>query len=137
MRRMLAIGMLGLVLALGTTGCSSDLVCPAIGWNNTVQVDASAFGDAVLVQLCVDAGCSAGPGEEPAPSSDMGMPVHAEDGVFNLSMTAPEEATIRVYDAAGTLLQESGHEIEWTHSTEACGGPGVAAPITVIPERPS
>lgn len=123
--------MVGLVLALGSTGCSSDAVCPAIGWNNTVEVDASGFGEAVFVQLCVDAGCSAAPGEEPTPSSDMGMPVQNEDGVFSLSMTAPEEATVRVYDAVGTLLHESEHDIAWTHSTEVCGGPSIAETITL------
>ena len=123
--------MLGLVLALGSIGCSSDVVCPAIGWNNTVEIDASAFGEAVFVQLCVDAGCSAAPGEEPTPSSDMGMPVQNEDGVFSLSMTAPEEATVRVYDSLGALLHESEHDIAWTHSTEACGGPSIAETITL------
>lgn len=120
-----------LVLALGSTGCSSDVVCPAIGWNNTVRVDASAFGEAVLVQLCVDAGCTAAPGEELTVSSDMGMPVQNEDGVFSLSMTAPEEATIRVYDSVGAFLYESDHDIAWTHSTEVCGGPSIAETITL------
>lgn len=123
--------MLGLVLALGSTGCSSDVVCPAIGWNNTVRVDASAFGETALVQLCVDAGCSAAPGEEASPSSDMGMPVQNEVGVFSLGMTTPEEATVRVHDSVGALLHESEHDIAWTHSTGVCGGPSVAETITL------
>lgn len=117
--------MLVVALLCSTMGCAQT-VCPAIGWNNTVQVDASAFGPDVFVQLCVNARCSAGPGEAPTASSDMGVPVQDGDGVFSLSMTAPEEATIRVYDAAGTLLYESDHDITWTHSTEPCGGPAIS-----------
>ncbi len=122
---MLVIALLG-----ASTGCAQT-ACPAIGWINTVEVDSSAFGPGVLVQFCVDAGCSAGPGEEPTTSSVMGAPMQNDDGVFSLSMTTPEEATIRVYDAAGTLLQESDHDVTWTHSTERCGGPSIAAPITL------
>ncbi|MDP3949866.1 hypothetical protein [Microbacterium sp.] len=132
MRRRLAVGMLAIVLLGATTGCAPT-ECPAIGWNNTVEVDASAFGPDVFVQLCVDAGCSAGPGEDHTPSSVMGAPMQNEEGVFSLSMTTPDEATIRVYDAAGSLLQESVHDIAWTHSTEVCGGPSIAEPITPTP----
>jgi len=120
---MLVIALLG-----ASTGCAQT-ACPAIGWINTVEVDASAFGADVFVQFCVDAGCSAGPGEESTTSSVMGAPVQNEDGVFSLSMTTPQEAMIRVYDATGTRLQESAHDITWTHSTEPCGGPSTAAPI--------
>ena len=48
-------------------------------------------------------------------------------------MSAPEEVLIRVYAAGGALLVEEEHEIEWTHSTDPCGGPSIAAPIVVEP----
>lgn len=129
---MLTVGMLVMALLGAATGCAQT-ACPAIGWINTVEVDASAFGPDVLVQFCVDAGCSAGPGEEPTPSSDMGAPLQNEDGVFSLSMTTPEQATIRVYDATGTLLHESDHDITWSHSTERCGGPSISDPVVLSP----
>lgn len=133
MRKMLAVGMLGSALLLGSTGCSPDVACPAIGWINTVTVDTSAFGDTAFVQFCVDAGCSPRPDEGPTTSSDLQVPVQEDDGVFRVGMAAPEEAMIRVYDATGMLLHESDHDIAWTHSTGPCGGPSTAAPIIVTP----
>lgn len=133
MRRAMAVGILGLaMLAASATACAPQ-ACPAIGWINTIEVDASAFGDAVFVQLCVDAGCSSAPGEEPTTSSDLGVPVHTGDGEFVVGMTTPDEATIRLYASDGTLLQESAHAIDWTEPTDVCGGPSTAAPITLTP----
>ncbi|WP_300266284.1 hypothetical protein [Microbacterium sp.] len=134
MRRAVAGGMLGVALVAGATGCTPPgAVCPAIGWINTVIVDASAFGEDVFVQLCVDAGCSTEPGTPPTVSSDLGVPALAEDDEFHVGMTTPEHATVRIYDASGTLIRESEHDIAWVLSAEACGGPATASPITLTP----
>jgi len=130
MRKAAAVGILGLALLTGATGCAAPgLVCPAIGWINTLEVDASAFAGDVFVQLCVEAGCSSAPGETPSMSSDLAIPVSTGDGVYEIGMTTPDEATVRVYDAAGALIQESEHVINWTLPTDPCGGPGTADPI--------
>lgn len=134
MRRAAVVGMLGVILLAGTAGCAAPgSVCPTIGWINSVRVDASAFGSDVFIQLCVDAGCSAAPTEAPTPSSDLSVPVSTGDGAYAVGMTTPDEATVRVYDAAGALIQESEHAMSWTLPTDVCGGPGTAAPIVVTP----
>lgn len=125
------MGIVVLALALlGATGCAG-VVCPAIGWSNGIEVDASAYGDDAFVQLCVDVGCSAGPAEQPTPSSEIGVPFREDDGVFTLSMTTPDEVTVRVYDASGVVLHESDHRLDWTYSADVCGGPSSVGPIVL------
>jgi hypothetical protein len=126
---MLAGLMLGLALLLGASGCAGGTTCPAIGYDNRIDVDASIFGDDVFVQLCVKTRCSEARGEQPTPSSDSRTPIRVDDESFSLGMTAPAEVTVRVYDASGVVIHESTHALAWTHSTEVCGGPSTTAPI--------
>lgn len=132
MRRAIAAASVALVVLAGALGCVPGGACPAIGWINTVTVDASAFGDAAFVQLCVPVGCSAAPGEHPSPSSDLRVPTSSADGGFAVGMTTPDSVTVRVYDADG-ILHEEAVEISWTHSDGPCGGPSVAGVIMVQP----
>ena len=120
---------LGFALVLGASGCT--VACPAIGHNNQIEVDASVFADDVFIQLCVKIRCSEAWGEQPTPSSDSRTPIRVDGEPFSLGMTAPEEVTVRVYDAAGILIHESTHAPVWTHSTEVCGGPSTTAPIVL------
>lgn len=134
MRRRIAVAMLGLALLGVAAGCAAPgVACPAIGWINTVHVDASAFGSDIFVQLCVEAGCSAAPGEEPTVSSDLGAPLGMGDGEYGVGMTTPDDATVRIYDAADTLIDESIHEVNWTTPTGVCGGASSAETITATP----
>ncbi|MFD5216021.1 hypothetical protein [Microbacterium sp. NPDC058345] len=130
MRRVLAV--VGLALAgLLAAACSPDTqVCPAIGWNNHIEVDATAFGQDAFVQLCTEAGCSPQPGAHRTLPTDLSVP-SPDAGAFSVGMTAPESVTIRVYDATGALLHESERSVDWTHSPGPCGGPSTATPVVL------
>lgn len=130
--RKAAIVVMGFVLLFALPACAEN-ACPAIAWNNTVTVDATAYGGDVFIQLCTDAGCSAAPGEEATPSSDPAMPVRQDETTFGFMMAVPDEAVVRVYAPDGSLIAESEHTISWTHSTDRCGGPSTAEPIVVHP----
>ncbi|MGW8481519.1 hypothetical protein ACWGJP_00165 [Microbacterium sp. NPDC055903] len=95
-------------------------------------MDASALGDAAFVQLCVEETCSPAPDAAGSDSSPIMVTNDQESWSFSLtSMTTPEEASIRVYDPEGVLVQESAHAVSWTHSTEVCGGPSTAESIVL------
>ncbi|WP_243232615.1 hypothetical protein [Microbacterium sp. CIAB417] len=130
MRRAMAVGMLGLGMLAAATGCAPQ-ACPAIGWISVVEVDATAVGDAVFVQLCVNATCSPAPdsSEADAPAITVTTDEHTWSFGF-IDLSTPENVTVRVY-RAGALTDETEHAVDWTHSTEACGGPSIADPIVL------
>ena len=128
--RRAATAFLTAALAVSLAGCAT--ACPAIGYISILTVDASAYGDDVFVQLCVSTGCSVGPDGQETPSTDPTVPSVGEDGEF-LFMAVPEAVTARVFAADGILLAENEHEIDWTHSTEQCGGPSTARPLVLEP----
>lgn len=131
MRRVGVVGMLGAAAAL-LTGCTfPPEACTAIGWSNAVTIDSSAYGSDVFVQVCTDAGCSAAPGVEPTPSTDASIPERGDAGMFGFGFDAPDDITVRVYDADGILLAQSEETIDWTHSTDPCGGPSTAPPVVL------
>ncbi|WP_157560162.1 hypothetical protein [Microbacterium sp. H83] len=129
--RRAAIAVAGLVCALLLPGCAS--ACPAIGWNNALTIDSSAYGPDVFVQVCSDAGCSAAPGAAPTPQTDFSVPAQGDAGTFSFGFAAPEQITVRVHDSAGILLSESEETVDWTHSPGPCGGPSTAAPLVLTP----
>ncbi len=128
--RRAALAVIGIVGATLLTGCAT--ACPAIGWSNGLTIDASAYGDDVFLQVCVDgAGCSAAPGVEPTPSTDPSIPEQGEPGEFGFGFSAPDVITVRLFDATGVLIGESDESVEWTHSTDVCGGPSTAPPVVL------
>lgn len=130
-----AASIVGLVLALLLCGCSFPPgVCPAIGWVSGVAIDSSAFGDEILVQVCVAGECSPAPGEDPA-TSTASVGVSQSDAGWSASFLSglPDSVTIRVYELTGALISEREYDIGWTHSTEPCGGPSTAPPIVLEP----
>lgn len=61
-----------LILALGTAGCATPGVCPAIAWSNSATVVLEGPVDAVAkVQFCPDGVCSITPQPTTAPKSTM------------------------------------------------------------------
>ncbi|MFB4354453.1 hypothetical protein RAC69_14965 [Microbacterium sp. LS_15] len=131
MRRVGAVGMLVAAVTL-LAGCAFPPgACTAIGWSNVVTIDSSAYGSDVFLQVCVDAGCSTAPGVETTPSTDLSVPERGDAGAFGFGFSAPDDITVRVFDADGILLAESEETIDWTHSTDPCGGPSTAAPVVL------
>ncbi|MEV4738191.1 MULTISPECIES: hypothetical protein [unclassified Microbacterium] len=131
MKRVSAVGLLVVVVAL-LAGCSFPPgACTAIGWSNAVTIDASAYGSDVFLQVCTGAGCSPDPGVEPTPSTDLSVPERGDAWAFGFGFDAPEEITVRVYDDGGILLSETEETIDWTHSTDPCGGPSTAPPVVL------
>lgn len=134
MRRLIAVA--GLMLTgIVTTACVPPILdaCPAIGYVTGLQVDATAIPDATWVQLCADAVCSAAPGE--GESVDLVIRASEDGGTWAFSfigIDAPDDVVTRVTDAAGTLLQETEHRVDWTRSAERCGGPSTADPIVLV-----
>ncbi|GAB3600776.1 hypothetical protein [Microbacterium tumbae] len=131
MRKAWTAGALASALLALSAGCA-PVACPAIGWVNAITVDASALGDAVFVQLCVEEACSPAPDAVDADSSPIMVTTGEDAWAFSLiDMTTPGEVSIRVYDLEGVLLRESDHDVRWTHSTEVCGGPSTAEPVVL------
>ena len=129
--RRAAVAVIGLVVALLLPGCAT--ACPAIGWSNGVEIDASAYGPEVFLQVCSDAGCSADPGATPTPETDPSVPAQGDAGTFHFGFAAPDDITVRVYDGSGILIAETQEAIAWTHSSDPCGGPSTAPPIVLHP----
>ena len=135
MRRAAAV-MLVIGVLLSAPGCAPLVseACPAIGWINTVDVDASAYGDAGFVQLCVDGVCSPAPD---AAEDDVELipAVTGDAGVWSFSMVntepTPASVVVRIFEAGGALLEESEHDITWELSTARCGGPAIADRVVV------
>ncbi|MGN7978727.1 hypothetical protein ACTJJ4_14210 [Microbacterium sp. 22195] len=77
--------------------------------------------------------CAPAPGEAGPESTRMMS--SQDEGIWGFSFLdgLPEDVTLRVTDADGTVLKESDHHIVWTHSTERCGGPSTADPIGLRP----
>ncbi|PWD52057.1 hypothetical protein C8046_16800 [Serinibacter arcticus] len=124
---------------LGLAACAStsegqapdDVVCPAIGWFNTLTV--TLEGDSAGVddmKLCLGEDCY--PKDEPATDgSDLADSVGVEREAtrsrwtFALMSHAPDEVTVRTYDASGTMLTDDLVAPGWrrTGGSEECGGP--------------
>lgn len=132
-RRLRFAAVPALALTLFTPGCQLPPgACPAIAWINSISVDTSAYPGDVFVQVCTDAGCSDAPGASPTPSPDFSAP-RGDGKTFELGMSTPDVVTARVYDASGTLLAETEELIDWTRSTDPCGGPATAPPVALDP----
>lgn len=129
--RRAAIVTLTALLALSLAGCAT--ACPAIGYISVLTVDASAYGDGVVVQLCVPGGCSTGPDGQETPSTDPTVPFVGEEAGDFLFMSVSDEVTARVFAPDGTLLDKLQHDVTWTHSTAQCGGPSTAPPLILEP----
>ena len=127
--RRAAVAVIGLVVAVLLPGCAT--ACPAIGWSNGVEIDASAYGSDVFLQVCSDAGCSAGPGVTPTLETDLSVPVQGDAGTFHFGFAAPDDITVRVYDDSGILIAETQEPIDWRHSSDPCGGPSTALPVVL------
>ncbi|MGN7947709.1 hypothetical protein ACTJKH_03080 [Microbacterium sp. 22215] len=126
-----SVAAVGLVVALLLPGCATT--CSAIGWSNGVEIDASAYGSEVFLQVCSEAGCSADPGVTPTPETDLSVPAQGDAGTFQFGFAAPDDITVRVYDDSGILIAETQETIAWTHSSDPCGGPSTAPPVVVAP----
>ncbi|KNY06415.1 hypothetical protein [Microbacterium sp. GCS4] len=131
MKRVSAVGALVGVVAVLSGSAFPPGACTTIGWSNAVEIDPSAYGSDVFLQVCTDAGCSTGPGVEPTPSTDLSVPERGDAGAFGFGFDAPDHIIVRVYDDGGILLSETEEPIDWTHSTDPCGGPSTAPPVVL------
>jgi hypothetical protein len=129
--RRAAIVTLTAALMVSLAGCAT--ACPAIGYISVLTVDARAYGEDILVQLCVPGGCSHGPDGQETPSSDPTVPFAGEEPGEFLFMAIPDAVTAHVFAPDGTLLAEQEHDIAWTHSTAECGGPSTTPPLVLEP----
>ncbi|WP_217181392.1 hypothetical protein [Streptomyces sp. AC495_CC817] len=136
MRRFAAVSVLAVGVLAGTTACMPPFldVCPAIGYVSAVSIDTGAFGEAILVQVCDGEECTLGPGDDPADSTTSFGAYPADDGwAVTFSAAVPDTVTVRVYDLVGAEIAQGDYDIDWTHSTERCGGPSTAPPIVLVP----
>lgn len=135
MRRAAGTTVLAIAVLMGATGCMPPFLnaCPAIGYISGVAIDTRAYGDAIFVQVCVETECSLAPDDDP--SADGGsIGVSPTEAGWSATFLAelPDAITVRVYDLVGGLVAEQAHDIEWTHSTERCGGPSTAPPVVLV-----
>jgi hypothetical protein len=133
--------------------------CPAIGWANTLTVTLDGGTDDVsLVQLCIHDECSTpAPGQhpdEPAPSEILepedlatytpdpravALPyfaskINEHSWEIALSMSSPENVTLRAFSASGIVLADEDVTLNWVRvgGSERCGGPEEAGPVTLM-----
>lgn len=133
--------------------------CTAIGWANTLTVTLDGGTDDVsLVQLCIDDECSTpAPSQpyfgEPAPGETLGpedletytpdpravelsyfaSKINDHSWEIALSMSSPENVTLRAFSASGRVLADEDMTLNWVRvgGSERCGGPEEAAPVTL------
>lgn len=112
-------------------GCA--VACPAIAYISAVSIDTDVVPGVAAVQICVEDECTASPGEEPDPTSLLGVS-REDDGTWTavLDMRTPDEILIRLYDTGGVLLRESEESIVWTFTGGACPGPATADPVVLV-----
>lgn len=133
------VGVIGaLALSAGVASCSYSGACPAIGWNNVINVTLEGQTQKVdVVQLCADDVCWV-PVETQLQSDE---PVHLEtltptelqaytptpsttelpylasqvDGSWEIStgMAAPERVTVRALSANGDVIAERDVTLNW------------------------
>lgn len=143
------------------SGCSGPIMnaCTAIGWANTLTVTLDGGTDDVsLVQLCIDDECSTpAPSQpyfgEPAPGETLGpedletytpdpravelsyfaSKINDHSWEIALSMSSPENVTLRAFSASGRVLADEDMTLNWVRvgGSERCGGPEEAAPVTL------
>ena len=148
-------------LILAMTRCSFGLVCPAIGWINTVDihVDGKA-GDVAVVEFCVDGVCGSSesspplsdgsvrlytpgtfPPVEPSVAPTVSAPIptlgisRVDESNWQalLGMTEPVTVTVRALSSTGQVLAETVSDLQWMLSggSERCGGPSTTGLITL------
>ena len=157
-KRVMGLGA-AFLLTLALPGCSVFYACPAIAWNNTVEVKLEGQRqDVSVVELCADGVCSV-----PAPvlqqsddpvrletldpqqletftpePSVTRIPYFAtkiDDSTWNISieMAAPDKASLRALSESGEVLAERDVSLNWVRvgGTQRCGGPAEAGPISL------
>ena len=124
---------LSLLLGL-SAGCSTEVLCPAIGWVNApvrIHLEGNA-GDVAVVELCADGVCAA---STPTATSVPFVisPVDASNWQISLESATPDVLTLRALSSAGHVLVEQGVALEWRRvgGTAQCGGPSEAEPVTL------
>lgn len=128
------VGAFGLATLLGVTGCSSlGTPCTAVAWFNELTITLTGdFVDVTDVKLCIEDQCAPVDGSQP-PAALSQVKLAEQDGstgtwVFKTGMSSPENFTVRVYTADGTVLSDTPAEPQWVRvgGSEECGGPGEA-----------
>lgn len=115
-RALLAVVAVTVMLAM-LGGCSTEVVCPAVGYSSTLIVKTPASA----VDVCTSQGCSddpaAGVVRQAAESPDAG------EHVFTL-ITAHDTVRVRVASADGSW-HEGEHALTWRRvgGSARCGGP--------------
>jgi len=160
-KRLVGLGAVFIASAL-LSGCSGPMMnaCPAIGWANTLTVTLDGeTNDVSLVQLCIDDECStpapsqlhsdeSAPGEVLGPEElttytpdprSVELPYFASkindrSWEIALSMSSPENVTLRAFSASGVVLADEDVTLTWVRvgGTERCGGPEESAPVTLV-----
>lgn len=118
--------------ALASSGCATDIACPAIAHLNTVTLDTSRYPAAAAVQFCIDEECSSAPGEPEDSTSLLGVALRdGGDWSLMLDMRAPDEILIRLFDAQAAMVHESEEKITWTFSDGPCPGPATSESVVL------
>ena len=132
---------LGLVattaLAASSTAACMPIACTTIGYSSTLTLRLAEPRDDAILELCVTAGCTPRPIDDPtpaAPDADEGIWSSVDgggDGVVGWTisiMTGGPAVVYRVLAADGTVIDDGEVEPDWVRvgGSEQCGGPAEA-----------
>ncbi|MCC9068037.1 hypothetical protein [Arthrobacter cryoconiti] len=148
-----------LLASLALEGCATPVMCPAIGWINTIDVNLTGnVADIASLELCVDGVCAASSTVQQIPVESLRRatlvptgPASAPTGLTtvplnfsinridqrtwraSMSMAAPATLTLRALSSAHNVLVEREIALEWRRmgGSEQCGGPSEVGPITL------
>jgi len=115
----------GLVLAIGLSGCSSE-VCPAIAYIHGLTVELGGETPAAAqVQLCTDEGCAPADDVDQTGSQGLVRVVGHDENTWQFDLDRTFDAlTVRTLAADGTVLSDTLVTPEWVrvNGSAQCGG---------------
>ena len=131
-----AVAVVGAALALAACDGGVGLVCPAVGWFDTLTVQlAEDWPDGEGRSVRLDCG---GPCDPPVLSGDPSRLTAAWEGStarFSVGMSVPDSVEVTVLGPDGAVLAEVDAAPDWVRvgGSEECGGPHEATVTVAAP----
>ena len=124
----------------GGAGGSGELVCPAIGWTNALQVEVTGAWDgpapaSVRVECAPSCGTSVRLEQDPEPVREVTAPLTGTTASVAVDTDTPESAVVTVLAADGSALASADTGLRWvrTGGSAECGGPMAATVVVPAP----
>lgn len=126
------VALVGAALLLPSCA-SEDIVCPAVGYFQTLTVELEGGVAAVDdVKICVDDRCS--PSTTPPDDLPVVTGGMTTAGEWVFTGLFPEDFTVRLFDSGGAAIADQAVDPDWvlTGGSPECGGPTAATVVVEL-----